>query len=94
MQYGEFIAQNRSIQHDKSCPVIGSKGHGHKKNLSKLHKIRKIAFSKLHKIGISHILNCTKKRSTRGICPGCLTITVYGIGLRRFAQSCGWSSNG
>ena len=31
MQYGEFIAQNRSIQHDKSCPVIGSKGHGHKK---------------------------------------------------------------
>ncbi len=32
MQYGEFIAQNRSIQHDKSCPVIGSKGHGHKKN--------------------------------------------------------------
>ncbi len=22
MQYGEFIAQNRSIQHDKSCPVI------------------------------------------------------------------------
>ena len=23
MQYGEFIAQNRSIQHDKSCPIIG-----------------------------------------------------------------------
>ena len=21
-----------SIQHNKSCPVIGSKGHGHKKN--------------------------------------------------------------
>ena len=31
MQYGEFIAQNRSIQHDKFCTVIGSKGHGHKK---------------------------------------------------------------
>ena len=23
MQYGELIAQNRSIQHDKSCPIIG-----------------------------------------------------------------------
>ncbi len=23
MQYGEFIAQNRSIQHDKSCPIVG-----------------------------------------------------------------------
>ena len=23
MQYDEFIAQNRSIQHNKSCPVIG-----------------------------------------------------------------------
>ena len=22
MQYGDFIAQNRSIQHDKSCPII------------------------------------------------------------------------
>ena len=31
MQYGEFIAQNRSVQHYKSCPIIGSKGHGHKK---------------------------------------------------------------
>jgi len=31
MQYGEFIARNRSVQHYKSCPIIGSKGHGHKK---------------------------------------------------------------
>ena len=23
MQYGEFIAQNRSIQHDIFCPIIG-----------------------------------------------------------------------
>lgn len=23
MQYDEFIAQNRSIQHDKSCQIIG-----------------------------------------------------------------------
>ncbi len=31
MQYGEFIAQNRSVQHNKSSPIVGSKGHGHKK---------------------------------------------------------------
>ena len=31
MQYGKFIAQNRSVQHYKSCPIIGSKGHEHKK---------------------------------------------------------------
>ena len=33
------------------------------RNLSKLHKIVKNTFSKLHKIGISQVLNCTKSKT-------------------------------